>query len=110
MKFERPEDQDGRPFDLYRYSYLEVHPSVGEILNPGEWKEGRDAILPEPNEFEEIDYSPEQRLGERFKKHGLQVIVKMASIELTPEKPHFPMGSWHVSCCLSPLGRLDDLY
>lgn len=33
-------------------------------------------------------------LRERFK--DLQVIVKMASIELTPDKPTFPAGGWHV--------------
>lgn len=37
-----------------------------------------------------------QRLFDKFRDAGLQIIVKMASIELTPEKPHFPHGSWHV--------------
>jgi hypothetical protein len=27
---------------------------------------------------------------------GLQVIVKLANIELTPEKPEYDGGSWHV--------------
>jgi hypothetical protein len=44
-----------------------------------------------------VDYAPKQSLREKFKEKGLQVIVKMASIELTPEKPEFPAGSWHVS-------------
>ncbi|KAF2634557.1 hypothetical protein P280DRAFT_364462, partial [Massarina eburnea CBS 473.64] len=26
----------------------------------------------------------------------LQIIFKMATIELTPEKPEFPTGGWHV--------------
>ncbi|KLO91927.1 Uncharacterized protein LW93_14823 [Fusarium fujikuroi] len=38
----------------------------------------------------------EQSLREKFKKEGLQIIVKMASVELTPEKLEFPAGSWHV--------------
>jgi hypothetical protein len=47
-----------------------------------------------------------------FKDQGLQVIVKLASVELTPEKPGYGDGSWHleVSCdttethmCDSPL-------
>lgn len=85
-------------FDTIRYRWRPVHTSVGPLLSPGEWVQGREAILPEPEEFEEIDYTPRRRLRKMFKEHGLQVIVKMASIELTPEKPHFPSGSWHVSC------------
>jgi hypothetical protein len=53
--------------------------------------------LPEPI-FESVSYEPGpgQRLFEKFRKSGLQVIVKMVSIELTPEKPYFHPGSWHV--------------
>lgn len=92
MKFELPE------YNRFRYyDYENVKPSVGERIIPGEWVEGRDAILPEPKAFEEMDYSPPQRIRDKFKEHGLQVIVKKASIELTPEKPYFPTGSWHVS-------------
>jgi hypothetical protein len=88
-------------FHQYRYRRYANHTSVGLRLNPSEWLQGREAILPEPREFAEIDYTPKRRLCKSFKKHGLQIIVKMASIELTPEKPHFPAGSWHVSClCL----------
>ncbi|RFU79345.1 hypothetical protein TARUN_2881 [Trichoderma arundinaceum] len=89
-------------------------PSIGENKLPGEWAEGRDAILPEPVEFEDIDYSPPERLREKFKEHGLQVIVKMASIELTPEKPDFHSGSWHVEgqanekICATALFYLDS--
>ena len=94
--YQMPEDHE-----YNRYMYVDpdtIKPSMGEPILPGEWVEGREAILPEPNAFEEIDYAPPQRLREKFKEHGLQVIVKMASIELTPEKPYFPAGSWHVSC------------
>ncbi|ORY02063.1 hypothetical protein BCR34DRAFT_605716 [Clohesyomyces aquaticus] len=49
--------------------------------------------IPEPA-FEDIDYVPKHhRLKDRFKESGLQIIVKMASTELTPEKPEFPGGS-----------------
>ena len=94
--YQMPEDHE-----YNRYMYVDpdtIKPSMGEPILPGEWVEGREPILPEPNAFEEIDYTPPQRLREKFKEHGLQVIVKIASIELTPEKPYFPAGSWHVSC------------
>ncbi|KAK3296371.1 uncharacterized protein B0H64DRAFT_424789 [Chaetomium fimeti] len=60
------------------------------------WKDIRDPTLMEPLEFEPHTYKVEQTLRERFKDTGLQVIVKMASIELTPENPDFPMGGWHI--------------
>jgi hypothetical protein len=61
------------------------------------WEEIRDPILLGPSDFEPVTYEVKQSLHERFKDTGLQVIVKMASIELTPEKPDFPAGGWHVS-------------
>ncbi|KAJ4264300.1 hypothetical protein NW762_005496 [Fusarium torreyae] len=67
-----------------------------ERLARGKWEKFREAILPEPKKFAEVDYAPKQSLRYKFKKDGLQIIVKMASIELTPEKPEFPAGSWHL--------------
>jgi hypothetical protein len=61
------------------------------------WEELRDPVLPEPLDFEPVTYTVQHTLRDRFKDSGLQVIVKMASIELTPEKPEFPAGGWHVS-------------
>lgn len=31
-----------------------------------------------------------------FRDQGLQVIVKLASVELTPDNPRYPGGSWHL--------------
>ena len=62
------------------------------------WEFLRKPVIPNAS-FEEIEYAPApgKRLIERCREKGLQVIVKMASIELTPDKPEFPMGGWHVS-------------
>lgn len=67
--------------------------------NERKWELLRKPFVPEP-EFSDVQYAPEpqKRLAAKFAKTGLQVIVKMASIELTPEKPEFPAGGWHVSC------------
>ncbi|KAF7952592.1 uncharacterized protein EAE97_002089 [Botrytis byssoidea] len=59
------------------------------------WRETRKAVIPEPF-FKDVDYSIKLRLEHQFQESGLQIIVKMASIELTPEKPEFPAGSWHI--------------
>ncbi|TQV97134.1 DUF1665 domain-containing protein [Cordyceps javanica] len=60
------------------------------------WLETRVPLYPEPLPFEEIDYAPEESIRTIYEQDGLQVIVKMASIELTPEKPEFPAGGWHL--------------
>lgn len=53
---------------------------------------------PELRDFE--PYRPRRAirvsLRERFRKRGLQVIVKLANIVLTPEKPKYGGGSWSV--------------
>ncbi|KAJ2988381.1 hypothetical protein NUW58_g4004 [Xylaria curta] len=78
------------------------------------WKEVRQPVIPDPIPFEEVDYSPPHRLSRRFKDSGLQIIVKMVSIELTPEKPSYPAGSWHVEgqmnehICATALYYLDS--
>jgi hypothetical protein len=75
------------------------------------WQLLRKPIIPEAS-FEDVDYSPAlgKRLIERFAKSGLQVIVKMASIELTPDKPEFPVGGWHVSCTLQSIPPRKNLF
>jgi hypothetical protein len=73
-----------------------------EQLIEAKWMAVRKPVIPEPS-FEDVDYGLKhgQRLSHKFHDSGLQVIVKMASIELTPEKPHFPHGSWHVEGMLT---------
>lgn len=70
-----------------------------EAVRHIKWKEIRDPLLPEPLDFAPVIYQNEfgDSIRDRFKERGLQVYVKMASIELTPEKPVFPPGGWHVS-------------
>ncbi|KAF3480408.1 uncharacterized protein GIQ15_05755 [Arthroderma uncinatum] len=73
----------------------------------GIWRDG--IILPEPGIFappEEVDLEediqePLRRrktldLQRDYGKTGLQVIIKLANIHLTPENPEYGGGSWHV--------------
>lgn len=66
-----------------------------------EWREKR-LKLPEPGEFRPppsvgTRRSPQPvNLREEFRDRGLQVIVKLANIELTPEKPEYAGGTWHI--------------
>lgn len=55
----------------------------------------RRAVQPEPGDFEPVRQSRivfKQEYGHR----GLQIIVKLANIELTPDKPEYQGGTWHV--------------
>ncbi|WP_405820529.1 DUF4246 domain-containing protein [Streptomyces sp. NBC_00838] len=60
-----------------------------------DWWENRSPVIPDapaftapelPGDFARVD----------LRGHGLQVIVKLATIHLTPEKPEYAGGSWHV--------------
>ncbi|PVH99122.1 hypothetical protein DM02DRAFT_565225 [Periconia macrospinosa] len=72
----------------------------------------RRARIPPPPPFQEINYTPNDRLrlAKRFAKSGLQVIVKMASIELTPDKPSFSGGNWHIEGQMNELIAATALY
>ncbi|KAF2143968.1 uncharacterized protein K452DRAFT_267025 [Aplosporella prunicola CBS 121167] len=56
----------------------------------------RRLVLPQPQDYEPRDKPPFFNLRQKFIEKGLQVIVKLANIHLTPEKPKYEGGSWHV--------------
>lgn len=71
----------------------------GERLDA--WNSTQPIKRPEPNPFRQ--YIPDVRaqreqinLYKLFGETGLQVIVKLANIELTPEKPEYGGGTWHI--------------
>ncbi|TPX25237.1 hypothetical protein DIZ76_010687 [Coccidioides immitis] len=81
-----------------------------------QWEiDNRQVILPEPGEFmprpissayqfvndceenvDKLKQGDDIDLHKDFKDSGLQVIVKLANIHLSPEKPNYPGGTWHV--------------
>jgi len=65
-----------------------------------EWlRETKQSIQPEPGVFKpQPAPKPEELvdLQRDFSEKGLQVIVKLANIHLTPEKPEYTGGKWHV--------------
>lgn len=63
-------------------------------------QQGRVLIMPQPREYREM-VPPDYDLTKEFAKEGLQVIVKLANIVLTPDKPDYPGGSWHVEGSLN---------
>jgi len=76
-----------------------------------EWYEAtRKVVLPEPSEsFSPLREPPKFDLKSRYAERGLQVIVKLANIELTPEKPEYEGGSWHVEGQMVGLSSLSPI-
>ncbi|RYP69563.1 hypothetical protein DL771_006078 [Monosporascus sp. 5C6A] len=117
-----PAEMAGVEFDWNKMDprYLERIKQDGDndidpvYMNKLKWEVLRQPAQMEPEEFEELDYAPKSRLAEKFKESGLQIIVKIVSIELTPEKPEVPAGGWHVegqmneSICATALYYLDS--
>ncbi|KAH9475906.1 hypothetical protein JR316_0011467 [Psilocybe cubensis] len=56
----------------------------------------RRIVLPEPGVFKPLPSPPPFSLKDKYGARGLQVIVKLANIELTPDKPEYNGGSWHI--------------
>jgi len=98
------------PYDAATYTEdaeeAEGHPVQGEDENEDdywdrsmEWERefrSRHVELPEPEQFKpRVEFDKFKGI-EQIKWKNLQVIVKLANIELTPEKPEYDGGVWHV--------------
>jgi hypothetical protein len=54
-------------------------------------------VLIKPDAVDYDDMSRDQQVKFDFKDFSsIQVIVKLATIYLSPEKPSYPGGSWHI--------------
>ncbi|MBE3048857.1 DUF4246 family protein, partial [Candidatus Bathyarchaeota archaeon] len=64
------------------------------------WQRNRKANIPRVPAYSSMSHAyasqPDQGPRSRFAATGLQVIVKMGSVQLTPDKPTFPEGRWHI--------------
>ncbi|MEU1075651.1 MULTISPECIES: DUF4246 domain-containing protein [unclassified Streptomyces] len=60
-----------------------------------DWWENRRPVVPDAPAFTAPEL-PDAGARVDLRGRGLQVIVKLATIHLTPEKPEYPGGSWHV--------------
>jgi hypothetical protein len=61
-----------------------------------QWADTRPIILPEPGEFAIPQERKTLDLRTHFPDTKLQVIVKLANIELTPDNPSYEGGTWHI--------------
>lgn len=66
------------------------------------WQAKQEIIQPEPQgDFQSLKrkhykWGEQLSLRNLFREKGLQIIVKLANIELTPDKPRYEGGTWHV--------------
>ncbi|PGH14080.1 hypothetical protein AJ80_06084 [Polytolypa hystricis UAMH7299] len=110
---EEEDDHLWEPFDAETRARHDAARARGDY-DEMKWMHIREPLLPEPDDVTKVDYLCKESLRETFKATGLQIIVKMATIELTPEKPEFPVGGWHVEgqmnerICATALYYLDS--
>lgn len=60
------------------------------------WYKTQSIVKPEPGEFKPREGREKPSFAKDFSEGKIQVIVKLANIELTPEKPEYEGGSWHI--------------
>ncbi|MFE5934949.1 DUF4246 domain-containing protein [Streptomyces sp. NPDC056470] len=82
---------DDATFTEARYAWQEAH---------DEWWENRRPVVPDAPDFTPPEM-PDAAGRVDLRGRGLQVIVKLATIHLTPEKPEYVGGSWHVEGMLN---------
>jgi hypothetical protein len=61
-----------------------------------EWQDRTPIVPPEPESFAPPQESSSIDLPNHFSDSNLQIIVKLANIELNPENPTYEGGSWHI--------------
>ncbi|MER5728303.1 DUF4246 domain-containing protein [Streptomyces sp. NPDC002138] len=64
------------------------------------WWETRRPVVPDAPDFTPPEV-PDAAARVDLRGRGLQVIVKLATIHLTPDEPEYPGGSWHVEGMLN---------
>lgn len=99
-----PDEESNKLEIKFRSIRRVIHPEPGVAPSSSyeDWKSGRihtAAPIPwryghriGPREFK----FPDINLRKAFAQTGLQVIVKLASIELSPDKPTYEGGNWHL--------------
>jgi hypothetical protein len=80
-----------------------IHPEPGDSFTYEQWKKGdtENAVMLATGWGSSLKTGPALdsytvKLQEQYRDRGLQVIVKMSGIELTPDKPSYQGGSWHL--------------
>jgi Protein of unknown function (DUF4246) len=84
------------PLKEYAYRYHRI--AYNEVEYRGKGRR-RKLVQPDVGFFRPPDpqtTEPPVDLRKDYAHRGLQIIVKLANIHLTPEKPEYDGGSWHI--------------
>ncbi|MER6563026.1 DUF4246 domain-containing protein [Streptomyces sp. NPDC001027] len=107
LRHPRPLRIEVDPYGWYdsepEYPDRAAYPDAGSYADAREawteahehWWENRRPIVPDAPAFTPPE-SPDASARVDLRGRRLQVIVKLAAIHLTPDKPEYPGGSWHV--------------
>ncbi|MEW1638098.1 DUF4246 domain-containing protein [Streptomyces sp. NPDC093801] len=79
-------------------AYLDAREAWDEAYEA--WLENRHPIVPDAPAFT-APALPDASARVDLRGRRLQVIVKLATVHLTPDKPEYPGGSWHVEGMLN---------
>jgi hypothetical protein len=117
LKYPRPSHGNGSQDTGSRPAELNIISNgQGDILVEDEdfeydndyfaWKERQKILIqPEPRDFRPrsdlIKDIPAVDLRQKLAVSGLQIIFKLANIHLTPDKPEYDGGTWHVEGALN---------
>ncbi|CAE7145789.1 unnamed protein product [Rhizoctonia solani] len=75
------------------------------------WEEGRSIVLPfVPEEGYQAGSLEKRQIKYTLAGRTIQVIVKLANIHLTPEKPEYRGGSWHVEGMMNEAIAASGIY
>ncbi|KAF5383169.1 hypothetical protein D9615_005044 [Tricholomella constricta] len=116
LEEECPQQGESESFDEFYDRREEWYEEIRRVVQPGpgvfvppadDDVEKEEAEKEEAEKQEAQNERKEDKIGEKeevkkvdlwkqYKKRGIQVIVKLANIHLTPEKQAYEGGSWHV--------------
>lgn len=89
--------------DKFMYTRRILHPEPGDEATYLDWRSQVDGSVQQESggkrrgkKRRALNFQRPVHLEHEYRDRGLQVIVKLASIELTPGKPSYAGGSWHV--------------
>ncbi|WP_282702215.1 DUF4246 domain-containing protein [Streptomyces sp. CC219B] len=95
---------DSKPEHPDRASYSDDEAYAEAVRTWGtasdDWWENRRPVIPDAPAFTPPEL-PDESARVDLRGRRLQVIVKLATIHLTPDKPEYPGGSWHVEGMLN---------
>ena len=94
------DEEGGETEEKKTTTTTEANQPVREYSSADDWYNRRVPLQPKAPTFS-IPNRPQQRVDINLKGRHLQVIVKLSQMELTPEKPRYDGGVWHVEGCLN---------